>query len=317
MMAHESIIRASAPGTLMLMGEHAVVHGELAIACAVNRRIRVDLALLPKEELQIHSALANYRAPLESLPDHPKLRFILQVIAQLKPRLPSGLSLTIDSDFSDQVGLGSSSAVTVAVVAALLFWIEGAEPDPAEVFDEALNAMLMVQGRGSGTDIAACTYGGVIGYRRNPLQIKKLPTVGPIGLYYAGYKTPTPQVLARVREEGALIPELYSRLYALMGETTEAAVDALTAGDMTRFARLINYYQGLMDALGVNDRKLASMVYQLREMPGVGAAKISGSGLGDCVISIGLPVVKADACALDFTDIPVSIHEQGVEVSYV
>jgi mevalonate kinase len=67
-----------------------------------------------------------------------------------------------------------------------------------------------------------------------------------------------------------------------------------------------------MDALGVNDAKLSEMIYQLRADNRVQGAKISGSGLGDCVISLGLP---GDAAGLQA--IAVQASERGVEVGFV
>ena len=45
--------------------------------------------------------------------------------------------------------------------------------------------------------------------------------------------------------------------------------------------------QGLMDALGVNNAKLAELVFALRADPKIHGSKISGSGLGDCVVGLG------------------------------
>ncbi|MDD2236061.1 MAG: galactokinase family protein, partial [Kiritimatiellae bacterium] len=50
----------SAPGTLMLMGEHAVLRGAPALACAVDQRIQVDLQCRRDGRLRIESALGTY-----------------------------------------------------------------------------------------------------------------------------------------------------------------------------------------------------------------------------------------------------------------
>ena len=49
----------------------------------------------------------------------------------------------------------------------------------------------------------------------------------------------------------------------------------------------MNINQGLMDSLGVNNSRLAELVYELREDPNIQGSKISGSGLGDCVVGLG------------------------------
>ncbi len=292
----------------MLMGEHAVLHGELAIACAVDQRISVTLETLEQPVLEIESVLGNYRDLLDQLKDDKRLRFVLQAVRSKVAELSGGLKLKIEAEFSHRVGLGSSAAVSVATVAVLQQLLD-AKIDRRRVFDQARAVMLQVQGRGSGTDLAASAYGSLIAYRVDPVEIIPLQCVPEIALFYSGYKTPTPEVLARVADESQRFPELYDQLYRLMGMASEQAVQAAQQQDWTLLGQLMNYYQGLMDALGVNDRKLADMVYGLRDQ-GVYGAKISGSGLGDCVISLGRP---QNFCSYD--EIPVQVAPEGVIVT--
>ena len=72
----------------------------------------------------------------------------------------------------------------------------------------------------------------------------------------------------------------------------------------------MNVAQGLMDAIGVNNAMLATLVHGLREDPAVLGAKISGSGLGDCVVALGRPARMDSAWA----EIPVQIGAEGVSV---
>ena len=304
-------ILASAPGTLMLLGEHAVLHGSQALVLAVDKRIRVELTPLQQPHLLIESGLGQYQAPLAQLDDHPDFGFVLAAVRQSQARLPSGLRLRIESDFSHLVGLGSSAAVTVAVVAALNRWIDP-DADQEGLFEQARAVMLAVQGRGSGADLAAAVEGGMVAYHQSGTR-QKLPGLPPIGLYYCGYKLKTPLVLAQVADAAEQMPELYQQLYRLMGRCAEQACEAASTSDWPQLGRLMNYYQGLMDTLGVNDAKLSAMVYALRCSEAVLGAKISGSGLGDCVISLGLP--SELAAGFDVEAIPVRLSSRGVEVT--
>ena len=65
------------------------------------------------------------------------------------------------------------------------------------------------------------------------------------------------------------------------------AFAAAAKGDWPALGELMNVNQGLMDALGVNNAKLAELVFALREDPQIYGSKISGSGLGDCVVGLG------------------------------
>ena len=81
-MADLAAINVSAPGSLMLLGEHAVLHGHPCLVCAINRCITVRLFPSEEDEVSIISDLGTYRSPLNQLVDHPSFRFILQAVRQ-------------------------------------------------------------------------------------------------------------------------------------------------------------------------------------------------------------------------------------------
>ena len=310
-MSAYSKIEVSAPGSIMLMGEHAVLFGEPALACAVDVRLVVTLRPRPDRQVLIDSALGQYQGSLDNLVPMPALAFVLAVIEQYAAQLEQGFELSIRAGFSHTVGLGSSAAVTAATTAALAAHA-GHSTAPEDLFSIALAAVHQVQnGRGSGTDLAASLYGGVIGYSLAPCEIRPLSGLPPIVLYYCGYKMKTPDVLALVEQKAARQPALYSGVYRLMGQTTQAAERAVCEQDWTALGELMNLYQGLMDALGVCDTTQAEMIYRLRAEPGVLGAKISGSGLGDCVLALGH--VESE---LPWESIPVSVAATGVEIRY-
>lgn len=316
-------IKVTAPGSLMLMGEHAVLSGQRALACAVDKRITVTLAPREDRVVKIDSELAQYSASLDELKAEPALSFVLTAIERQLARLPAGFELVIRSEFSHMIGLGSSAAVTAAVVTALHCYIGNASNgqdchDPLVLFNEALAVVHQVQGgRGSGTDLVASVYGGVVGYTvaspDGPPRIRVLRGIPSISLFYVGYKMKTPDVLKLVEGYALQAPALYDELYRLMGKTTEQAELAVDSADWPQFGRLMNIYQGLMDALGVNDRQLAEIIYTVRSTPEVLGAKISGSGLGDCVLALGCPA----NLQLAYEQIPVTVSAEGVTVEYI
>lgn len=309
-------MRVSAPGSIMLMGEHAVLFGERALACAVDKRISVTLTPRADREVHVDSALAQYVASLDRLSAEPRLSFVLAAIERQCAACPTGFDLRIEAGFSHTVGLGSSAAVTAAVTAALGAFCGQDISDRQGLFNAALAAVHQVQGRGSGTDLVASIFGGVVGYTvatpTMPARISALRGIPEISLYYAGYKTTTPEVLRRVEQQRVQQPELYRGIYQLMGQCTAQAELAVAAADWAQLGQLMNIYQGLMDALGVNDKTLAEIVYTLRQSERILAAKISGSGLGDCVLALG----RDATLSLPYEEIPVSVAAEGVSVEY-
>ncbi len=299
----QSSIQASAPGSLMLLGEHAVLHGRRALVCAINKRITVSLSQINNPILRIVSDLGTYEAPLDHLKDHPDFRFVLDTVNQyrLDPSFAKGygghgqgIELKIESEFSSDIGFGSSAAVTVATHAALMQLNSGslgefappgratplAEPFKMELFKRSLATIHRVQGRGSGADVAASVFGGAVAYRAEPLEIVPLKESFPLTAVYSGSKMKTADVIRYLEERRALNPEYYEKIFDRM----DASVGEVIA-DFSQLGRMLILNQKLMEEMGLCNAALAEIIgiFQTLETP----AKISGSGLGDCAIGLG------------------------------
>lgn len=278
-------ITAGAPGSLMLLGEHAVLHGHRALVMAVNRRIRVALTPRADARFRIESALGTHESEVSDPAPHPAFRFIVEAISRARVALPSGFELRVESEFSHEIGFGSSAAVTVATVAALRrFAGLGAEVDA--VRDEAIEIVRAVQGRGSGADVAASAHGGILLYRPEPREVRRLSADFSLLAVYCGYKTPTAEVIRRVEAAWRDRPDALRDLYARIGALVEAGASALERDDLTSFGATLNNAHALMADLGVSTPELDTIVSHLRQQPGCLGAKISGSGMGDCAIGL-------------------------------
>ncbi|MCU0858191.1 MAG: hypothetical protein MUC65_07300 [Pontiellaceae bacterium] len=314
----QSAIQASAPGSLMLLGEHAVLHGRRAMVCAINKRITVRYFQTLEKNLRIVSDLGTYEAPLDALTDHPHFRFVLDVVRQYPPG--RGMELKIESEFSSEIGFGSSAAVTVAAHAVLMklagsprSWTSateindcraGAETPPflEELFKRSLATIHRVQGRGSGADVAASVFGGAVAYRAEPLEIHPLEKSFPLTAVYSGSKMKTAEVIALVEIARAMNPEKYERIYDRM----DALVGEVLA-DFSMLGKALMENQKLMEDLNLCNNALAEIIriFQVLNIP----AKISGSGLGDCAIGLGqVPAVGT------FPVYALKVEPKGVKV---
>lgn len=284
-----SLWQSSAPANIMLMGEHSVVYGQPALACSLQSRITINWQARHDTQIRVESGLGHHQTDLANLTPHPNLKWVMAAIGHFKVHLKHGLTLTIESDFSATQGLGSSAAVLAALLGGLNAICQ-THYDLEQLFNIGHKIILALQKRGSGTDLAASLQGGMILFQPQASikirPVKPLPTPFPFQLVYCGYKMPTADVLAQVAQNWHAQPELLDQLYRLMGQTTQAAYQALTQQDSNEFYRLANVYQGLMDTLGVNDATLSQLIYQARQQ-GFAASKISGSGLGDCILALG------------------------------
>ncbi len=300
----------SAPGKLMLLGEHAVLDGSLSLACAVNRRIRVTLTPEKHEQVVIQAVgKGDYVSSLDQMLPDEHFRFVIASIKRYRPRLPSGFSLVIEAEFNDQAGLGSSAAVTVATVAALRLWLEDTL-SWERLHTECLSVVQKVQGTASGADLAASIYGGMVAYRMTPKSVERMPAIYPLSVVNSGHKVPTIEVINKVRNDKNAFPKIYRKLFALIGITCETAVAAIKQGDWPTVGRLFSFNQGLMVAMGLSTAVLSGIVQALEAEPDILGAKISGSGLGDCVVALG----RVDNPNFPYPLAPVEIELEGVKI---
>jgi mevalonate kinase len=305
-----SVYNASAPGSLMLFGEHAVLYGQSAIVAALDQRIHVTLNPRNDDKIKIFSANhGTFTSSLSKLIVKPAFKYVLTAIKAKLRKIPSGFDLHITADFASNLGLGSSAAVTVATLAVLDQWLYQRKLDHRRLLLAAREVITAVQGCGSGADVAASVYGGVILYDMHPVRVKPLAASLPLVIIYSGSKTPTPIVIAKVKKAQLKQPKLFSLLFKAIGQCTTEAAQALKKRDFKMLGNLMNEHHALQDALGVSTPVLANLCFALREQSGVYGAKISGSGLGDCVIGLGqLPREIFGDMQLDVT-----ISKQGCD----
>jgi mevalonate kinase len=236
--------------------------------------------------LKIVSDLGTYESPLAEMVPDPRFRFVLEAVSRKRALFPAGLMLEITSSFSDKIGFGSSAAVTVATLGALSAGSGAGLPEKETLLTEALQVVRAVQGRGSGTDLAASIWGGVIRYTQDTAA-EALPLQHPLVAVYCGYKTPTPEVIRRIESVREKHPERYREIFRGMSAEVEGAWSALKKPDFRQFGESLNRGEAWMRALGVSTPELLEIVENLQRDPAVLGAKISGSGLGDCAVGWG------------------------------
>jgi len=266
----------------------------------------IIVKMRPDSSVRIFSDLGEFYTDLQNIQSHPQFRFVLSAISSQAKYLRTGFDLKIESDFSANVGLGSSAAVTAATTAAL-FEMANRERKPLDIFQAGLETVRKIQGTASGADLAAAVFGGIISYRMQPLSIEKSDQKYPLTVVYSGTKLPTTKVINIVEEKRQRHPKLFASIFELMGKSALQAAEAIKKNKWQKVGELLNINQGLMDAIGVNNRVLSEIVYLLRREPEILGAKISGSGLGDCVVGLGS--IQQD---LSYQILPVEISTEGI-----
>lgn len=269
------MIQTSAPGKLMLLGDYSVVYNYPCLVIAVDKRIYIEAEIIEglKDEIITPQVQEN--------------SFVLKTVDIFKKKfaVTDAIRITTRADFSNTVGLGSSSAVTVATLEALNQLFKK-NLSKRQLFDMCYAIVLSIQGVGSGFDIAAAVYGGIIYYVKGgkilePLTVKKLPLV--VG--YSGIKANTAEYIKKVAEK---FKNRQSELnYILTSITTlvERARRGMEGGNFAKVGLCMIENHSLLQKLGVSIPKLDLMV-SAAVQAGAWGAKLSGAGGGDCMIAL-------------------------------
>lgn len=267
------MVTCSAPGKVYLFGEHAVVYGEPAIACAID--IRTHVTAKRSKTISISSDIGTTGL------DHEKHPYVSTAIEKLGSM---NVKIDIRSDIPVGAGLGSSAAVSIATLAAinLEFDLGYEKEDIARMGHEIEQ---QVQDAASPTDTFVSTFGGII-------EIPSRKKLDPLdcGVVIGNTRTGAiPKKTARLVKQVATMknkyPEVINPIIKAIGSFTEKGEIYVRDKDYSSLGKLMNINHGLLDALGVGTMELASLVYAARDAGAFGA-KITGAGGGGCMFAL-------------------------------
>jgi len=317
-------IIVSAPGKLMLFGEHAVVYGRPCIVTAVNQRLKVSAQFLKKKEFYLDAPdvyIKGYTKSIKLLGQGhiPKeAAFVEGALYTMYNNfhIPFGVSITTSSDFSSQFGFGSSSASTVCTIKALSDLLQLNLPK-REIFDLAYKTVLDIQKKGSGFDVAAAVFGGTLYYLSggktiDPLLIDAIPLV--VG--YSGIKAETVTLMELVKEKMNAEPDIVEDIFNNIETIVFEAKRAMLASKWEELGELMNRNQAYLYSLGVSIKKIDDMITAAKTAGAYGG-KLSGAGGGDCIVAL-TPSEKKDMVekaieAKGGTIMKVTINAEGVK----
>lgn len=274
----------------MLFGEHAVIYDRPCIVASVEHRISVFIEKRNDNNLILTAPELNIEN--ENISDLEKthlkkVSFILAAIKNFfkKYNVKSGLDIKTKSEFSDKIGLGSSSAVVVAAIKGLseLFKIKINEK---EIFNLSYKTVLDVQGLGSGFDVAAAVYGGVLFFKTGGeiiklIDIKEVPLV--VG--YTGIKADTPTLVKMVAEKLKQEPKRINNIFNEIEDIVNLTEIQMKNKNWREIGKLMNKNQELLRELDVSSEELENLIKTCLDAGAYGA-KLSGAGGGDCMITI-------------------------------
>jgi len=290
---------ASAPGKIILFGEHAVVYGRPALAVPVTQ-VHADVEVLDASEdgIWIEAPDIDLHAELKSLPSgHP----LAVVINKLFPHPgPSpcgaeapcfarrGVNIKITSTIPVASGLGSGAAVSVALTRALSLHL-GRPMTNEQVNAIAYETEKIHHGTPSGIDNTVITYARPVFFiKGRPIETFKVGRPFTIVIGDTGIQAPTREAVADVRRLWEADRPKWERVFDEIGGIAGKAKEKIEAGESEALGELMNRNHTLLQELTVSSPELDGLVEAARKA-GAAGAKMSGGGRGGNMIALVRP----------------------------
>lgn len=281
---------ATAPGKIILLGEHAVVYGQPALAIPVRDvRARVVVQAEIKGEegtIRIFAPEIDFHSRYSDLPvGHPLRAAIDGVLHELDISRTPACSLRIHSTIPIASGLGSSAAVSVAVIRALAGFL--GHPLPKErVSSLAFEVEKIHHGTPSGIDNTVVTYNQPVFFSKDePIQTLPIGTSLTFVIGDTGTPSATAETVALVRDAYQKDKGRYEGLFSSIGNLVVQARKAIVEGNRGELGALMDENHTLLKEMGVSSLKLDQLVKGARENGALGA-KLSGGGGGGNMIAL-------------------------------
>lgn len=262
----------SAPGKIIISGEHAVVYGHPALVSAVGRRLKLTV-IIGKKPIK-NKIISHISCEVKRYLDEKKI-----------PYMDKLFDYKIDSEIPVGRGMGSSSALSVAGAACFLEFFTGKQFPLNTVSDMAHIIETYFHANSSGVDTAISSQGGLIYYRKEFDFLKSfshlnfsIPKKIMAGLYLIDTGKPeetTGEMVSLVAMRYNKRPQLTGKLLDKIEETTKTILLSLKENNISLFKKSILVNENLLEKLGVvsvNTKKL------LRDIKHLGIGKITGAG---------------------------------------
>lgn len=285
------MIRASASAKVILFGEHAVVHGQPAIAVPVSSlRAYATVQQASEKGVRIHAANLDRVIPvnLDSQMLEDGLSLCIQLVLARAESLKStpDMDITLESDIPLASGLGSGAAVSTAIARALSGLL-GLSLSNDELNKIVFEVEKTFHGTPSGIDNTVIVYESPVYFVRGA-GIERLSIGRPFKLIIAdtGVSAPTRAVVEDVARQLAHEAERVGPILAAVGDIARVARHYLEQGEVgPPLGELMIRNHGLLQQLDVSLPLLDTLVKAALDAGALGA-KLSGGGRGGNMIAL-------------------------------
>ncbi len=319
---------SSAPGKILLLGGYSVLERpNVAYVLAVDAYVHAKLKTRKDDKIiisipQFKTKISSTTSEIENARNE-SAKFVLNAILvafeyfKFKNISYSGFEITTKSDAAFAVnkrksGLGSSAAVTVAVVKAL-FKVFASSESLETIHNIAQLAHSRAQNKvGSGFDIAAACFGSIKYRRYSPellklgteldCEIKKISLPSTFKLVFASFpkqSMSTTNAVAKVMEFKKNNRSEYDKVISELNVENEDAIRALEINNINNFklhfenGRLITKKLGELAGVEIESNAHSALIEETKKN-GAFVAKLPGAGGGDSIVALCLTIREAN-----------------------
>ena len=281
---------ASAPGKIILFGEHAVVYGRPALAVPVMQvQARAEVSDSARPGIWIEAEGVGLNAEINALPtDHPIAAVVHNLLFSLGISPFPSLQIKITSTIPVASGLGSGAAVSVALTRALSAHLG------YSMTDEQVNAFAyeiekIHHGTPSGIDNTVITYARPVYFIKDrALETLTVPQPFILTIADTGIRALTKETVGDLRKLWQADREKWEPVFDRVAEIVEEARRLIETGELEALGGLMDRNHALLQEMTVSSTELDALVEAARKAGALGA-KMSGGGRGGNMIALAAP----------------------------
>lgn len=286
------MIEATAPGKVILFGEHAVVYGRPALAAPVTHiRARAVIEATGEPDVVLLAPDLGRVAYLSEVnPNNPLAAIVRVMEHHCHCSLSEGYSLSVTSAIPIASGLGSGAAISVAVIRALAQYMGIADSmSQDEISWLAYEVERLHHGTPSGIDNTVIAFERPVYFvRREPQPLIEPFTIArPLRLVIGdtGIRSGTKDVVGDVQRQWLADTRRFEAIFDACGRLADAGREVLASGDLAAVGSIMNENHAWLMRMTVSSPPLDKLVIAARNAGALGA-KLSGAGRGGNMIAL-------------------------------
>jgi mevalonate kinase len=334
--SYRTQVGASAPGKVIIFGEHFVVYNNEAIVAAINRRcfgraesteklgVRIDSDLHSSSSSSSHNRQHTTKIKRQANKKllEPLNTFCQNILKEYAPEI--GLQIHLKSEIAVGVGLGSSAASCVMLAGILRSIVTGTSSkeissiDRKWVFENALNGEQMIHKKSSGVDCYVSTYGGLVHFAglagtpgTTPIETRSIP----LFLINTRKSHETSELVSQVRRFSRNRSKYFNELTNDASAICSSGVRAIAKGSLEEIGRLMTENHKLLREIGVSNKEIEKIIGICSRCGSLGA-KITGAGGGGCILVLArpetIPAIGAALEGLNLSSEAIDIENKGI-----